>query len=60
MMENLYVVVKGGMVQEIYSTMSSQELISEVLDFDGQVSEEEEKERDFRYRAIRELMYRID
>lgn len=59
-MQKLYIIVKGGMVQEIYSTMTSKEVSAEVLDLDGQYSEEIKKELDFRRQAIRELMYRID
>ena len=59
-MQKLYIIVKGGMVQEIYSTMTSKEVSAEVLDLDGQYSEEMKKELDFRRQAIRELMYRID
>ena len=59
-MQKLYIIVKGGMVQEIYSTMTSKEVSAEVLDLDGQYSEEMKKELDFRRQAIRELMYRIE
>lgn len=59
-MQKIYIIVKSGMVQEIYSTMTSSEIYPEVLDLDGQVSEEQDKERSFRQQAIRELMYRID
>ena len=59
-MQKLYIIVKGSMVQEIYSTMTSKEVSAEVLDLDGQYGEEMKKELDFRRRAIRELMYRID
>ena len=59
-MQKLYIIVKGGMVQEIYSTMTSKEVSAEVLDLDGQYSEEMKKEHDFRRQAIRDLMYRID
>ena len=59
-MQKLYIIVKGGMVQEIYSTMTSKEVSAEILDLDGQYSEEMKKELDFRRQAIRELMYRID
>ena len=59
-MQKLYIIVKGGMVQEIYSTMTSKEVSAEVLDLDGQYSEEMKKELDFRRQAIRELMHRID
>lgn len=59
-MQKIYIIVKSGMVQEIYSTMTSSEIYPEVLDLDGQVSEEQDKERRFRQQAIRELMYRID
>ena len=59
-MQKLYIIVKGGMVQEIYSTMTSKEVSAEVLDLDGQYSEEMKKELDFRRQAIRDLMYRID
>lgn len=59
-MQKLYIIVKGGMVQEIYSTMTFKEVSAEVLDLDGQYSEEMKKELDFRRQAIRELMYRID
>lgn len=59
-MQKLYIIVKDGMAQEIYSTMTSNEMSVEVLDLDGQVSVEQNKERNFRYQAIRELMYRVD
>ena len=59
-MQKLYIIVKDGMAQEIYSTMNSNEVSVEVLDLDGQVGEEQNKERNFRYQAIRELMYRVD
>lgn len=59
-MQKLYIIVKDGMAQEIYSTMNSNEVSVEVLDLDGQVSKEQNKERNFRYQAIRELMYRVD
>ena len=56
-MQKLYIIVKDGMAQEIYSTMNSNEVSVEL---DGQVGEEQNKERNFRYQAIRELMYRVD
>lgn len=59
-MQKIYIIVEGGMVQEIYGTMTSNEVFVEVLDLDGQYSEEEKKELDFMYRAIRDLMYRIN
>lgn len=59
-MQKIYIIGEGGMVQEIYGTMTSNEVFVEVLDLDGQYSEEVEKELDFRYRAIRDLMYRIN
>lgn len=59
-MQKIYIIVKNGMVQEIYSTMTSDEIHPEVLDLDSQDSEEQDKERSFRQQAIRELMYRID
>lgn len=48
-MQKLYIIVKDGMAQEIYSTMTSNEVSVEVLDLDGHVSEEQNKERNFRY-----------
>ncbi|MDO4286366.1 MAG: hypothetical protein Q4C40_01415 [Eubacteriales bacterium] len=60
-MDKVFIVVKDGMVQEVYSTMSQQEVYVEVLDLDvSGVDEEQEKALHFRHEAIRELMYRID
>lgn len=60
-MDKVFIVVKGGMVQEVYSTMSQQEVYAEILDLDvSGTNEEQEKALHFRYEAIRELMYRID
>lgn len=57
----LYIIVKGGRVEEIYSTKTETELYAEILDFDSKErTEEMEKDLQFRYEAIRELMYRID
>lgn len=57
-MNRLFIIVKGGSVEEVYSTKSSNELYAEVLDFDS--TEKEEKALQFRYEAVRELMHRID
>lgn len=60
-MDRLFIIVKDGSVEEVYSTKSSNELYAEVLDFDStERTEEEEKALQFRYEAVRELMYRID
>lgn len=60
-MDRLFIIVKGGSVEEVYSTKSSNELYAEVLDFDStERTEEEEKALQFRYEAVRELMNRID
>ena len=60
-MDRLFIIVKGGSVEEVYSTKSSNELYAEVLDFDStERTEEEEKALQFRNEAVRELMHRID
>ena len=60
-MDRLFIIVKGGSVEEVYSTKSSNELYAEVLYFDStERTEEEEKALQFRYEAVRELMHRID
>ena len=53
-MDRLFIIVKGGSVEEVYSTKSSNELYAEVLDFDStERTEEEEKALQFRYEADR-------
>lgn len=60
-MDKLFIIVKGSRVEEIYSTKTENELYAEILDFDSmERTEEMEKDLQFRYEAIRELMYRID
>lgn len=60
-MDKLFIIVKGGRVEEIYSTKTENELYAEILDFDSmERTEEMEKDLQFRYETIRELMYRID
>lgn len=60
-MDKLFIIVKGGRVEEIYSRNTETELYAEILDFDSmERTEEMEKDLQFRYEAIRELMYRID
>ena len=60
-MDKLFIIVKGGRVEEIYSTKTETEMYAEILDFDSmERTEEMEKDLQFRYEAIRELMYRID
>lgn len=59
-MEQFFVVVKDGMVQEVFSTMAPNEVVTEILDMDSDCREEkEERALQFRYEAIRELMYRL-
>ena len=41
-MDRLFIIVKGGSVEEVYSTKSSNELYAEVLDFDSTERTEEE------------------
>ena len=56
-MDKLFIIVKGGRVEEIYSTKTETELYAEILDFDSKErTEEMEKDLQFRYEAIRELM----
>ena len=60
-MDKLFIIVNGGRVEEIYSTKTETEMYAEILDFDSmERTEEMEKDLQFRYEAIRELMYRID
>lgn len=44
-MDRLFIIVKGGSVEEVYSTKSSNELYAEVLDFDSTERTEEEEKR---------------
>lgn len=59
-MDKLFIIVKGGRVEEVYSTKTSNELITEILDFDSTDRTEEINDLRFRYDAIQELMYRVD
>ena len=36
-MDKLFIIVKGGRVEEIYSTKTETELYAEILDFDSKV-----------------------
>jgi hypothetical protein len=58
--DKLFIIVKGGRVEEVYSTKTLTELYTEILDFDSiDRTEAEEKALQFRYDAVRELMYRV-
>lgn len=59
-MDKLFIIVKGGRVEEVYSTKPSNELNTEILDFDSADRTEEENTFRFWYDAIQELMYRVD
>ena len=51
-MDKLFIIVKGGRVEEIYSTKTETELYAEILDFDSmERTEEMEKDLQFRYEA---------
>lgn len=59
-MDKLFIIVKGGRVEEAYSTKTLNELYTEILDFDSiDRTKAEEKVFQFRYDAVRELMYRV-
>ena len=40
-MDKLFIIVKGGRVEEIYSTKTENELYAEILDFDSMERTEE-------------------
>ena len=42
-MDRLFIIVKGGSVEEVYSTKSSNELYAEVLDFDSKERKKRKK-----------------
>lgn len=44
-MDKLFIIVKGGRVEEIYSTKTETELYAEILDFDS-MERTEEMEKD--------------
>ena len=49
-MDKLFIIVKGGRVEEIYSTKTETELYAEILDFDSmERTEEMEKDLQFRF-----------
>ena len=57
----LFIVVKDGLVEEVYSTMAPEEIRVEVLDMDGIHNAPEMKEYlENRRAAAREILYRLD